>query len=175
MRTHTCIPTCNLIIHKSRYCTPYTKVQDLVMCCLDSAMAYSATTVLPADVWAAMNTLSCSSRWRIACFWKLSSVNGHWRKQRRLVTLIKIKVSSGLYQIYMHTCYARVGCCFTLQCCKTMQVTSWGLHVHTSTYSNFNHIYACYTYILLIIATKGNTNQLILKITNRARLADMYP
>jgi hypothetical protein len=38
-----------------------------VICLLDRAMAYSATTVLPADVWAATNTLWWSSSFNIAC------------------------------------------------------------------------------------------------------------
>lgn len=38
-----------------------------VICLLDRAMAYSATTVLPADVWAATNTLQWSSNFNIAC------------------------------------------------------------------------------------------------------------
>ena len=39
----------------------------LVMCFWDRAMAYSATTVLPAEVWAAINTSSPFSKWTIAC------------------------------------------------------------------------------------------------------------
>lgn len=50
----------------------------LVMCFWERAMAYSATTVLPADVCAATNTESCASSLRMACFWKTSSSNGHW-------------------------------------------------------------------------------------------------
>ena len=34
------------------------------------AIAYSATTVFPADVWAATKTESCLSRHRTARFWK---------------------------------------------------------------------------------------------------------
>lgn len=51
----------------------------LVWCFADSAMAYSATTVFPAEVCAATNTLSCDSMWIMACFWNGSSSNGHWR------------------------------------------------------------------------------------------------
>lgn len=50
---------------------------DRVMCFIDNAIAYSATTVLPAEVCAATKTLSCFSRCKIACFWKTSGSNGH--------------------------------------------------------------------------------------------------
>lgn len=49
----------------------------LVMCFWERAMAYSATTVLPADVCAATNTESWFSSLSMACFWKTSSSNGH--------------------------------------------------------------------------------------------------
>ena len=49
----------------------------LVRCLRASAMAYSATTVLPADVCAATNTHSCFSRCKIARFWNVSSSNGN--------------------------------------------------------------------------------------------------
>ena len=52
----------------------------LVMCFWERAMAYSATTVLPADVWAATNTESWASSRSTACFWKTSSSNGHWSR-----------------------------------------------------------------------------------------------
>ena len=52
----------------------------LVMCLSDSAMAYSAITVFPAEVWAAINTLSWFSRCNIACFWNTSNSNGHWNE-----------------------------------------------------------------------------------------------
>ena len=45
----------------------------LVMCFCDRAMAYSATTVFPADVCAEMNTDWLFSRQMMACFWKVSS------------------------------------------------------------------------------------------------------
>jgi hypothetical protein len=48
------------------------------MCFIARAMAYSATTVLPAEVWAATNTLSPISRWYTASFWKLSSSKGYY-------------------------------------------------------------------------------------------------
>lgn len=56
----------------------------LVICFWESAMAYSATTVFPADVCAATNTESWASSLRMACFWNTSSSKGHWRgsKQR---------------------------------------------------------------------------------------------
>lgn len=44
---------------------------------LHMAHAYSATTVLPAEVCAATRTDWLRSRQRIACFWKVSSSNGH--------------------------------------------------------------------------------------------------
>lgn len=47
-----------------------------VMCFMASAIAYSATTVLPADVCAATNTQSPCSRWTIASLWKMSSWKG---------------------------------------------------------------------------------------------------
>lgn len=52
-------------------------ISYLVWCFADSAMAYSATTVFPADVCAATNTFSCDSMWIMACFWNGSSSNGH--------------------------------------------------------------------------------------------------
>ena len=52
----------------------------LVMCLSDSAMAYSAITVFPDEVWAAINTLSWFSRCNIACFWNTSNSNGHWNE-----------------------------------------------------------------------------------------------
>lgn len=54
----------------------------LVLCSKERAMAYSATTVLPADVWAATNTQSWLWRWRMACFWNRSSSNGNWRWEK---------------------------------------------------------------------------------------------
>ena len=45
--------------------------------CFANATAYSATTVFPADVWAATNTDSFRSSRATACCWKLSSVNGY--------------------------------------------------------------------------------------------------
>ena len=53
----------------------------LVMCLLANAMAYSATTVFPADVWAATKTLSLFSKQSTACFWKVSSSNFHYKQQ----------------------------------------------------------------------------------------------
>ena len=55
----------------------------LVMCFWERAMAYSATTVLPADVCAATNTDSWASSLSMACFWKTSSSNGHWRRAEK--------------------------------------------------------------------------------------------
>lgn len=51
------------------------------MCLRAIAMAYSATTVFPADVWAATKTHSFSSRWTMACFWNVSSSNGYCRRR----------------------------------------------------------------------------------------------
>ena len=48
------------------------------MCFAARAMAYSATTVLPAEVCAATNTESPFSRWYTASFWKLSSSKGYY-------------------------------------------------------------------------------------------------
>jgi hypothetical protein len=39
----------------------------LVICLAARAIAYSATTVFPAEVWAATNTLSPFSKWYIYC------------------------------------------------------------------------------------------------------------
>ena len=48
-----------------------------VQCFVASAKAYSATTVLPADVCAATKTHSLRSSRYIASFWKVSSSNGN--------------------------------------------------------------------------------------------------
>jgi hypothetical protein len=48
------------------------------MCFAAKAIAYSATTVFPAEVWAATNTLSPISRRYTASFWKLSSSKGYY-------------------------------------------------------------------------------------------------
>lgn len=55
-------------------------VSYLVICFWDKAIAYSATTVFPADVWAAMKTDSLFSKQRTACFWKVSNSKGLWSK-----------------------------------------------------------------------------------------------
>jgi hypothetical protein len=48
------------------------------MCFAARAMAYSATTVFPAEVCAATKTESPFSRWYTASFWKLSSSKGYF-------------------------------------------------------------------------------------------------
>ena len=50
---------------------------DFVMWLRARAMAYSATTVLPADVWAATKTFCFASNCNIACFWNVSNLNGY--------------------------------------------------------------------------------------------------
>ena len=55
---------------------------NLVMCFRERAIAYSATTVFPAEVWAATKTLSWFSKCRIACFWNTSNSNGHCNYNR---------------------------------------------------------------------------------------------
>lgn len=45
----------------------------LLLCFLERAMAYSATTVLPAEVWAHTRIDSRFSILRTALFWKSSS------------------------------------------------------------------------------------------------------
>ena len=48
------------------------------MCFEASPIAYSATTVFPALVCAATNTLSPISRWYTASFWNVSNSNGYY-------------------------------------------------------------------------------------------------
>ena len=54
-----------------------TTTTHLVMWLRDSAMAYSATTVLPAEVCAATKTFCLDSICNMACFWKVSSSKGY--------------------------------------------------------------------------------------------------
>jgi hypothetical protein len=48
------------------------------MCFWARAIAYSATTVFPAEVCAATKTESPISKWYTASFWNVSSSNGYW-------------------------------------------------------------------------------------------------
>lgn len=60
---------------------------NLVMCLRDSAIAYSATTVFPAEVCAATKTLSWVSKCNTACFWKTSNSNGHYEEENHPLNL----------------------------------------------------------------------------------------
>ena len=65
------------------------------MCLLASAMAYSATTVFPAEVWAATNTLSLVSKHRTACFWKVSNSNFHYKPKESKEIIRDISTVNG--------------------------------------------------------------------------------
>ena len=64
-------------------------------------MAYSATTVFPADVCAEMNTDWLFSRQMMACFWKVSSSND-LKEQVRSVqhNLVKNASKDKLQELY---------------------------------------------------------------------------
>ena len=67
-------------------------------------MAYSATKVFPAEVWAATNTSSCCSKCSTARFWKLSRVNGNCECIKKihdmhLLDAMELRTSSAIFGI----------------------------------------------------------------------------